>query len=393
MTFVDVCRDPQCSRRFLDIHMLNTDWRRFVPTPPLGPGVKKRQLVIDEKPVSAKKRIENEENTCTSAVKYEDHRTTKADLIKYFNRILVLIGCEKEMLIVSRAWSFLIRALRGNSPSAEETVLLGEEMPSKKVPPSLRAMVVACISLGIEVSGDFEGEYIASSAAWGNFFNLELTQDSFDYRQVGQVALDCGKTESYCYDLMRLKLVVSAGLDWDLLSPTAADTFAILLSNLIDNRSPECDLCESLSINRAKIVGYASPILNAFCFYWLSEGVHPEVIALMAVMVVHETFRSRGTWNSSLVNKLRRALTITHNFTESNGMSECVLSLAGRCFKNASSLMKARDLVVSNTASILELVSLYYPALLPRGGTRVLQSIDASYQSLIDTEASYCKLE
>jgi hypothetical protein len=254
-------------------------------------------------------------------------------------------------------------------------------------------MVVACVSLGIEVSGDFEGEYIASSASWGNFFNLELSNDSFEYRQIGSVVMDCCKTESYCYDLMRLKLVVAAGHDWDLQCPTAADTFAILLSNMIDNRSPECDLCESLAINRDKILFYALPILNAFCFYWLPEGVHVEVIALMAIMVVHETFRSRGTWNSSLVNKLRRALTITRNFTESNGMSECVLSLAGRCFKNASSLLKARDLVVSNTASILELVSSYYPSLLPRGGTRVLQTIDASYQSLIDNEPFNCKVE
>lgn len=337
-----------------------------VPTPPVGPDVRKRHLISTDQAV---KKHRN-----SQSVDFSSHNTSRDDVVRYFMRIAALVGCRDDMYVMSRGWDILIRALSVSSP--------GTASQDVSAPPrSIKAIVIACISLGVEVAGDFEAPYIVSTAAWGRFFSFEISVPAADYKGTDHLSkLDASDIESACKDLMRLKLVISAGLEWNLQSRSSADIFTGLATKLIETTNCEdCETCLTLCANRTSLVAFAVPILNALSFYWLSQGVSPEVVGLMTLLVTHETFKARVAMSGSVVNRLRRILSQARRSIETNGLSECFLRLADRTYENASVLLQARDLLVDDPAVILQLVDVYSPS--PRTRS-VLHDIDTTYQSL-----------
>jgi hypothetical protein len=314
-------------------------WVSNIPTPPVGNTLKRKLKLVTE-------------DTFKGLVDFTLHGTTQSALVKYFKHMISTVGCGSNMGVSLRAWELLCTALAVANANSES-----EEMGSESHPPnSVKAIVCACVSLAVEVSADFESEFVVSCAAWGHLLYSEVAGRGLMYPTRSEIE----SLEKTARDLMKLKLIISSGLCWHLGFKTCADYLAQYTSDLTQYAG--CDICESLKENSDKISSHQISIIQALSWALFSKGESPEVIALMALMVSHETFISRQASSKFPVNRMRRALRITKNSIESNGLQECILEMAGRTLDSAQPLLRARDLLLCNetAASVLEFADAPY---------------------------------
>lgn len=316
-----------------------------IPTP-LGREHLKRKLVYIE---------ETKRQKCD----FYRHGTTKTDVIEYFYRIIGLVGCSKDAHVVCRAWGFVCRALGAASGSHDNDFR------------SVKAMVCACLSLAIEVSADFEADYVVSSAGWGHFFFCEIT--GHPHEKFGKQD-DTSDMEEHCRALMRLKLVISSQFNWNLGGLSSADYFSRMIESLL--RTSCCAVCDSMRRDVGKILPHGVCILRSLTCGLSSEGIPEQVIGIMAVVVVHETFQSRQASMTYPYHRIKRALRVTRTCLEDKGLCDCILEMAQVCLESAKPLLQARDLLMceKTMASILE-----QPEYI--GTVPIIRKIDSLFQS------------
>lgn len=309
-------------------------WLGNIPTPPVGGNNRlKRKLVL---------LAENED----VEVDFGIHGTTQSALVKYFKYLVGVVGCQANMHVSIRAWELVCKAL---------AVASGNEEPQNDgVSNSLKAIVCACVSLAVEVSADFESTFVVSSAAWGHLLFSQVTGRDTLY----PTKSDIQSVSKSAADLMRLKLIISAGLGWNLGFQSTADLVARYLFDLTNNcpQTHACDICTALKENSDEIPTHNCAVILALSCALFPKGESSQVIALMAVIVTHETFKSRQPASTYPVNRMRRALKVTRNSVGTNGVNACILEMAGRMLKSAGPLLRARDLLLCDdtAASVLE---------------------------------------
>ena len=272
---------------------------------------------------------------------FDRHRTTRDEVVLYFNKLIGLVGCRKDPHIVCRGWELVCRALAVASKSNERDIA------------SLKTVVCACLSLAIEVSAEFEADYVVSSAAWGYLLFSQVTE-----RESGISETD---VKDSCSKLMALKLLIASSLDWQLGSPSVAEIFASYTNVLLQNSAHkiDCEVCCCMRKDIYKVWSHASCILRSLtCGLLLpTEKESAEVIAIMSIIVLHETFLSRQASKTCPLNRVKRSLRVTRAGIEGNGLGACILEMAERCLYTAAPLLQARDLLLcrETAASIVEL--------------------------------------
>jgi hypothetical protein len=287
---------------------------------------------------------------------FKRHSTSKSDVIEYFNRVIGLVGCSRDPFVVCRAWCFIREALSAASSCSDTDFR------------SIKAMVCACVSLAIEVSADFEADYVVSSAGWGHFFFCEITNQSHDNKDISEIG-------DHCRALMKLKLVISAQFGWNLGRKSSADFFSQMIAAIVSTDT-SCDACTAMRNDMVRIVPHSAGVLRSLTCGLLSEGISEQVIAIMAVIVVHETFQSRQACMTYPSQRTKRALRVTRIGLEDRGLCECILKMAEIYLQSAKPLLQARDILMceQSVASILELPE--YITCVP-----VIRKMDSLFQS------------
>lgn len=314
------------------------------------------------------------------AVDFSRLEIDQDSVIKYFWRIIGIVGCSRDMYVVARAWHLCCSALAASLGTQEFP-----EMPVKPattqqsdLPSEYKAVIVGAVSLAIDVAADFEAEYVVSGLTWGHLLYCEIAgiTDTVDHTD-GSVKSVAG-TGQNARQLMRMKLVISQALSWQLRDPSVADSFALLFNQLVECG---CTGCSSLRTASGIVNAFVGPILHSLAYILLPQGTSALAIALAVLWVARETVPTGSVSGSPA--SIKRTLAVVRRVVDRSGLNACVGQLGTESArKRATEILLDKEL----HADVYSLTSR------PVRPKPLLVNIDCAYQDtldLVDTENNY----
>jgi len=306
---------------------------------------------------------------------YSDFQDTR--VVRYFTRIVTVTGCNADVFVVSLAWAMICKFLfvsRQASSIRNFPALI-----------SIRSVVIAAISLSVDTAADFNAGFTVSGAAWGHFFFCELGRS--DAKESAKYELDEEALKALhenCQQLMRLKNLIAQSLDWELLIPTVAGTFAVLLARLGALHS-DCKDCRCINECKSKFMETATPYLEtlSYCYVW--QGVNQCVLAVACLVLCHG-LRRNCSRSFSILSEIKSKIPFTVEAVRSLGIVPCVREVV----EEDSFVTDATALILSEqfAAQMISMASEFFPAKAHEHAGEILHQIEAGIDDAVEKENS-----
>lgn len=248
---------------------------------------------------------------------YASFRFTHTELQQYFVRIITHSGCSGFYSVVSKAWQLVCVSFHAAEHQKLDSL---DWLPSHlQVPGSLmKAVVIASVSLAVDVAADFEAPFIVPAFCWSHFFVDEINPGV-----AGQSMSSDGIA------LMKAKMWISSCIDWNLYICSPADAFAVFTDRLVKGHSgmgKYCSGCSAVESERSLFIQFSEPILLSASFVLLPHGVGAHTVGALALVVAYTAFQIIPICESlvDLPRWIRRVLELTASCTASVGDDPCI---------------------------------------------------------------------
>ena len=317
-------------------------------------------------------------------INFERLDVQAVDLVKYFGQVVAMTGCAKDYFVVSKAWQLCCGALSIASHQDQPDVAhpldsMADVAPSHSgtghpLPSALRAVIVGSVALAVDVSADFEALFVESALTWGHFFFCQVTErgshlvDADTYNAVKENARQ----------LMRMKVIISKGLLWNLRTCSAADAFGVIVDKLTKEYADKypSSIGATLTESRIEFVRFAERVLHWASFALQPADIACPVTATIALVVGYSCYPVCRTASISHI------LTVTGSSLTQFGIHPALTRLYASL--GLSTILDMAVSILHYEASVSEIVKLgaeFESAMTNVPSTRVLTEIQESYDS------------
>ena len=248
---------------------------------------------------------------------YASFRSTETELQQYFVRIITHSGCSGFYNVVSKAWQLVCVSFH----AAEQQKLDSLDcLPSHLLVTDsfMKAVVIASVSLAVDVAADFEAPFIVPAFCWSHFFVNELCPGV-----AGQSMSSDGIA------LMKAKMWISSCIDWNLYICSPADAFTVMADRLLKGHSEMgkyCSGCSAVETEKPLFIRFLEPILLSASFVLLPHGVGAHTVGALSLVVAYTAFQIIPICESSvdLPRWIRRVFELGASCTASVGVDPCI---------------------------------------------------------------------